>query len=230
MSLVKLVVLAEERLLGLGLASLLSQRYETYTTKSYQRAAALLDTDHAKIALWLGDRLDADAVAQLALLERRDPQLRFCVLARAADPEALDAFLGRQRPAVAMLCRTEHLDVGEVVASVEEVLAGRSSLAPSAVARMMERGPDELDALACLTPFEHEVLELVAEGLRNCEIGRRLCKSEKAVEKRVSSVFHKLGLDTRAAGDCDRRVTAARIFFACRPQSMNGDAREGVLM
>ena len=51
-------------------------------------------------------------------------------------------------------------------------------------------------------------------------------KSEKAVEKQVSHVFEKLGLDKGSATHLDRRVTAARIFFSCRPQSVaNGDVR-----
>src|SRR5215210_7124721 len=54
----------------------------------------------------------------------------------------------------------------------------------------------------------------------NCEIGDRLWKSEKAIEKRISHVFAKLGLDASCNGRLDRRVTAARIFFACRPTSL----------
>ena len=49
-----------------------------------------------------------------------------------------------------------------------------------------------------LTPAEREVLGLVARGLDNPEIARRLNKSEKTVRNQVSSIFDKLGVRTRA--------------------------------
>jgi DNA-binding CsgD family transcriptional regulator len=65
-----------------------------------------------------------------------------------------------------------------------------------------------------LTACEREVLELIAEGLRNPAIARRLWKSEKAIEKTVARVFGKLGLDATLMPDVDRRVTAACIYLS----------------
>jgi len=42
------------------------------------------------------------------------------------------------------------------------------------------------------------VLDLVAEGLSNKEIGRRLIVTENTVKTHVTSLFNKLGADTRA--------------------------------
>jgi len=224
MSLVKLLILAEERLLGLGLASLLNRRYETYTAESLDRALAEVGDD-TDVALWLGERLDTGAVAKLAQLEAANPGLRLCVLARAADPEALGSLLGYDHVAIALLVRSEELDVTHLCACMDSILDGRSRLEPSVLARMVERDRNAQDALANLTVPEEEVLELVARGLRNREIARRVWKSEKAVEKRVSAVFEKLGLGHERP-DLDRRVAAARIFFACRPDSVSGERAE----
>lgn len=49
-----------------------------------------------------------------------------------------------------------------------------------------------------LTKRELEVLELVARGLRNAEIARRLCLSRRTVETHVERVIGKLGATTRA--------------------------------
>jgi DNA-binding NarL/FixJ family response regulator len=220
MSFTRLLILAEERLLGRGLASLLESRYETHSIDSFERASRLLRRDRVEITLWLGERLDATTVDQLEELKRAYPRLRLCLLARAADPDALRQLLASDAIGVAVLFRRGELDIGELQASLSEVMAGRSTLEPAVLERLLEQGREDQDALALLTPAEKEVLELVAQGLRNREIARRVWKSEKAVEKQVSHVFEKLGLDQRKAPHLDRRVTAARIFIACRPNSV----------
>jgi DNA-binding NarL/FixJ family response regulator len=58
-----------------------------------------------------------------------------------------------------------------------------------------------------LTPREHEVLMLVAEGLRNAEIATRLVVSERTVDHHVAAVFRKLDVCTRA----DAAATAVRL-------------------
>jgi DNA-binding NarL/FixJ family response regulator len=218
--LVKLLILAEERLIGRGLASLLESRFETHTIESFQRASRLLGSDRVEVALWVGDRLDEATVAQLKELKRAHPKLRLCLLARAANPDALRPLLTRDAYGIAVLLRSDELDEGQVLTSLDEVLAGRATLERSVLERLIERERDQDDALARLTPAEQEILELVAHGLRNREIAKRVWRSEKAVEKQVSHVFEKLGLDRRAVPYLDRRVTAARIYFKCRPQSV----------
>jgi len=58
-----------------------------------------------------------------------------------------------------------------------------------------------------LTPREHEVLTLVAEGMRNAEIAARLVVSERTVDHHVAAVFRKLDVCTRA----DAAATAVRL-------------------
>jgi DNA-binding NarL/FixJ family response regulator len=227
MGFARLLILAEERLLGRGLASLLEPRFETHSIESFERADRLLGSGRIEIALWLGDRLDAATVEQIEQLRRAHPRLRLCLLARAADVEALRPLLTFDACGVAILFRTEELDIAEVQTSLSDVLAGRSSLEPVVLGQLLERGREHPDALALLTDGEEQVLELVAHGLRNCEIARRVWKSEKAVEKQVSHVFEKLGLNQRAAPHLDRRVTAARIFLACRPESVGSQLPDG---
>ena len=49
-----------------------------------------------------------------------------------------------------------------------------------------------------LSPREQDVLQLVAEGLTNKEIARRLIRSEYTIKAHVTSLFNKLGVDSRA--------------------------------
>jgi DNA-binding CsgD family transcriptional regulator len=78
----------------------------------------------------------------------------------------------------------------------------------------MLAGFDSHVQLDRLSPAEREVLMLLADGLRNREIARRLWKSEKTIEKHVGNVFHKLDLDRTTHPGIDRRVSAARIYLS----------------
>lgn len=71
--------------------------------------------------------------------------------------------------------------------------------------------------LGDLTPREHEVLELMAEGLSNAAICDRLHLSIKTVEPAISSIFSKLGLATDSARN--RRVLAVLAFLRAEPSS-----------
>ncbi len=64
------------------------------------------------------------------------------------------------------------------------------------------------DVLATLTAREREVLEAVAEGLTNREIGQRLFISERTVGVHVSHIFDKLQVRTR--------VQASRLLLRGR--------------
>jgi DNA-binding NarL/FixJ family response regulator len=221
----RLLILADERLLGRGLASLLDARYETHMIESFDRAGRMLGSSHDEIALWVGDRVDAPTVERLQELRRRHPDVRLCIVAHTADADALRPLLARTSSGVAVLLRKDQLDVGEVMAGLDDVVAGRSTLEPRILEQLLAQ-TDGDDALSALTTSEQEILELIAYGLRNREIARRLWKSEKAIEKQVSHVFSKLGLDRERQPHLDRRVAAARIFFSCRPNRVQVAAGE----
>jgi DNA-binding CsgD family transcriptional regulator len=67
--------------------------------------------------------------------------------------------------------------------------------------RVPEGGPFALDPGKLkelgLTPREHEILGLIAEGLSNREIGERLFISENTVKTHSSRLFDKLGVRRR---------------------------------
>jgi DNA-binding CsgD family transcriptional regulator len=63
-----------------------------------------------------------------------------------------------------------------------------------------------------LTPVETDVVRLVAEGLTNPEIGKRLFISPGTVKNHLSHVFAKLGISTRSelAAEATRREPSER--------------------
>jgi two-component system response regulator DevR len=88
-----------------------------------------------------------------------------------------------------------------VVDAVRTVAAGRSLLDPDVTGKVLERvrqSRAEDPAIASLTDQERKVLEGLAEGHTNREIGEKLFLSEKTVKNYVSRILDKLGLSRRA--------------------------------
>ena len=106
------------------------------------------------------------------------------------------------------LLKDRVLDVGEFLEAAERVAAGGSALDPHVVASLV--GGDA-DALGALTQREREVLSLMAEGLTNNAIARRLVLTERTVEGHVRSVLMKL--DLPASEDAHRRVLAVIAYL-----------------
>jgi DNA-binding NarL/FixJ family response regulator len=103
------------------------------------------------------------------------------------------------------LLKDRVLDVAEFLDAAERVASGGSALDPNVVASLV--APSAGDGrLAELTDREREVLELMAEGLTNAAIGKRLYLSERTVEAHVRHVLMKL--DIPQSEDGHRRVLA----------------------
>ena len=92
----------------------------------------------------------------------------------------------------------------DLIAAIHTIAAGDSLLSPSVTSRVIERmagqpAPDEsLDTrLEELTPREREVLELVAQGLSNSEIGAALVIEESTVKTHLKRVLAKIGARDR---------------------------------
>ncbi len=54
------------------------------------------------------------------------------------------------------------------------------------------------DAFSLLTPQEDRILDFIADGLTNREIGERLHLSEKTVKNYVSQIYSKLNIERRS--------------------------------
>jgi pimeloyl-ACP methyl ester carboxylesterase/DNA-binding CsgD family transcriptional regulator len=82
-----------------------------------------------------------------------------------------------------------------------EFLGGAAHVAPAGIPTATAAGTatrHDPAALASLTDRERQLLELVARGGSNAEIARQLFISEKTVRNHLTSIFEKLGVDSRA--------------------------------
>jgi DNA-binding NarL/FixJ family response regulator len=103
------------------------------------------------------------------------------------------------------LLKDRVLDVDEFLVTAQRVADGGSALDPQVVARLLTP-VGRTDPLSVLSERERQVLELMAEGLTNTAIARRLFVSERTVEGHVRGVLTKLNLNEDT--DSHRRVLA----------------------
>ncbi len=107
------------------------------------------------------------------------------------------------------LLKDRVLDVADFVEAAVRVARGGSALDPKVVSSLV--GGEATDSLAVLSAREREVLSLVAEGLTNSAIARRLVLTDRTVEGHVRSVLMKL--DLPANEDAHRRVLAVIAYL-----------------
>ena len=99
-----------------------------------------------------------------------------------------------------------------VISPLHEVARGGSVLDPRVVEALVS-AKDRMahSPLATLTEREREVLSLMAQGRNNAGIAEALFLTERAVEKHINSMFHKLGLSEEP--NVHRRVMAVLAFL-----------------
>jgi DNA-binding NarL/FixJ family response regulator len=113
------------------------------------------------------------------------------------------------------LLKDRVLQVAEFLSAAERVAAGGSALDPKVVASLITRNND--DPLDELTMREREVLELMAQGLTNAGIAKRLHLSERTIEAHVRHVLMKLNVPE--TDDSNRRVLAVLTHLTAAQQT-----------
>jgi DNA-binding NarL/FixJ family response regulator len=142
-------------------------------------------------------------------IRARHPSVGVLVLSQYAEFGLAMRLLSDSAQGLGYLVKDRVGDVREFAEAVRRVAAGGSALDPIIVSQLLGRdGSDPLDAV---TPREREVLALMAEGRSNGGIAERLDVTERAVQKHITSIFRKLGLQER--DDDHRRVLAVLAFL-----------------
>jgi two-component system response regulator DevR len=81
--------------------------------------------------------------------------------------------------------------------SIRRVARGENLMDAAASRRIVQVAAEETSEAATLTLRERQVLELIAEGFTNRQIGERLELAEKTVKNYVSGLLAKLGMERR---------------------------------
>ncbi|MFH7596491.1 response regulator transcription factor [Streptomyces racemochromogenes] len=153
----------------------------------------------------------SDEGLRAALTARAEiPGLPVLVLSQHVEQLYARELLADGSGGVGYLLKESVFDADQFIGSLERVAAGGTAMDPAVIAKLLRGGaPDR--GLERLTERERSVLGLMAEGLSNHAIARRLFLSEGAISKYTTSLFGKLGITDD--DDTNRRVRAVLTYL-----------------
>lgn len=141
-------------------------------------------------------------------VRRRMPAIGILLLSQYVEVSYAQELLSSGRGGIGYLLKDRVASLDELRDALDRIAGGGTVLDPEVVAQLIGR---RRDPLASLTPREREVLTLMAEGRTNAAIASALVIGTGAVEKNVTSIFQKLGLDD--SGTDHRRVLAVLAWL-----------------
>jgi DNA-binding NarL/FixJ family response regulator len=146
-------------------------------------------------------------------IRRAHPAVAILVLSQYVETRyAVD--LVRDNPAgIGYLLKDRISRIDQLSDAVRRVAAGETVIDPEIVGLLLGR-PRRGGGLAELTPREHEILRLMAEGRSNHGIADRLVVEPKTIEGHITRIFSKLQLEP--AADDQRRVLAVLSYLKDR--------------
>jgi DNA-binding NarL/FixJ family response regulator len=136
------------------------------------------------------------------------PRTGILLLSQYVEVAYAQELLGAGSGGVGYLLKDRVASLAELADAIDRIADGGTVLDPEVVKQLLGRRNDPLTSL---TPREGEVLQLMAEGRTNAAIGKALFIGVGAVEKNVTAIFGKLGLED--SGSDHRRVLAVLAWM-----------------
>ncbi len=138
---------------------------------------------------------DLNGLEVVRQLRARQARTAILILTAHADPSLVMGLL--EGGAMGYVLKDEALET--LLSAVRAVAAGQSWLSPPIARQVVQRaaGRPASFPLDELTPRELDVLRLLAQGLDNAAIARRLVVTTRTVQNHVSVIYNKLGVSSR---------------------------------
>jgi DNA-binding NarL/FixJ family response regulator len=208
------ILLADDSvILREGLARLLAEAgFEVVGSfgdaESLLAATTSTDAEAAVLDVRMPPTFTDEGVRAAIELRTRRPHLGILLLSQYVEGTYAHELLAAGTGGMGYLLKDRVVSLDELSDAVTRVAAGGTVLDPQVVAELLGR---RVDPLSTLTPRERDVLQLMAEGRANAGIAQNLVIGVGAVEKNVTSIFQKLGLED--SGSDHRRVLAVLAWL-----------------
>jgi DNA-binding NarL/FixJ family response regulator len=141
-------------------------------------------------------------------LRSEHPGVGVLLLSQYVEVSYAQELLSAGEGGMGYLLKDRIASLAELQDAITRVAGGGAVLDPQVVREMLLRRSDPLESL---TPRETEVLQLMAEGRTNAGIASSMGIGVGGVEKNVTAIFQKLGLED--TGSDHRRVLAVLAFL-----------------
>ena len=213
------VVFAEDNyLVREGLTALLatSDRIEVVAVASDRDGLLAAVEEHRPDAVLTDIRMPPtgtnEGIEAAKRIRALHPDIGVVVLSQFAEEDYAYDLLKDGAGGLGYLLKERVADIEELVRALTEVSRGASVLDPKIVEALVSAKERMAHSpLAGITDREREVLAHMAQGENNAAIAASLFLTERAVEKHINSLFHKLGLTDEH--DVHRRVMAVLAFL-----------------
>lgn len=172
--------------------------------------------DVAVLDVRLGDAVDDRTGIEVCRdIKSNHPDVACVMLTSFDDDEALFASIMAGAAGYVL----KQIRGADLIDAIRRVGRGESLLDPAVTSRVLERlrNPTQAadDPLAVLSPQERKILDFVAEGMTNRQIGEAMFLAEKTVKNYVSNMLGKLGMARRT----EAAAYAARLSERHRQQN-----------
>jgi two-component system, NarL family, response regulator DevR len=183
-----------------GFGTLLSQQAELELVGFFAGAAELIERAPPGNLLLVYDLDTArrEGPKQMSELQQRLPGAKILMM-NVSDNDT--AIIDATRAGAAG-CVLEDVSFEDLMTAIRSLAEGDLPASPRVVTSLYNyiashQEEDQRMAGADLTPREHQILEMIAEGLSNKEIARDLSLQQQTVKNYVRLVFEKLGVHSR---------------------------------
>lgn len=133
-------------------------------------------------------------IAATRQIREQWPQIQVIALTSFRDKELVQEALR----AGAMSYLVKNVSCDELTQAIRAAYDGKPTLSPEAMQALIQTTREDAAPGHDLTMAEHDVLELMAEGLTNSEIAEHLHVSYSTARARVSNILAKLGVSRRS--------------------------------
>jgi len=219
MNAIRLVIADDHTLFGEGLQALFHSIPDIEVAgfaRSGEQAVAMAADLQPDVILMDIQMPDVNGIQATRRILKADPHIGVMMLTMFEDDDTV--FAAMRAGARGYILKGA--DQNEMLRAIRAVYNGEALFGPAIATRLMNffaasqtGAPPPL--FPELTPREHEVLDLIAQGLNNRVIARRLSISEKTVRNHVSNIFNKLQVADRA-----------QAIIRAREAGMGADPRE----
>lgn len=190
----RVFVIEKQLLFGTAIAQILSSDSDiSVVGLAADREGAQLSKVRPDVVVIDIDTDDVDTTVDA--LRGACAETRICLLSTYSQPEVMQRCLSAG--ADGYIVKDSSLQ--ELIAAIKAIGEGNSYVDPRVAAALLRRrAPSHVPYTSQLSPRETDIIRLIAQGLSNRDIGRRLVLSEKTVKNHVSRIFSKLHFTARS--------------------------------